>query len=195
MVKKASFGKKAGVAAASFGAAMSAMYLAPTAVEADIVDLTPNLPASMPFGASTFTFDFVPGSATGNDFLQWNDSIGKTFSYNGGVGDIAGFVYAPLSNVVTTGMSFVSGYGVGTSGSGTATFGFLTKANQVGWIRINFGGVGGAITYLAAAYNDTPGGIIHSGTFAVPEPTSGMAALAGLAIGAAGMRRRRKKQA
>lgn len=195
MVQKSSFGKKTGVAAATFGAALSAMYLAPTAVEADIVDLTPNLPASMPYGASTFTFDFVPGSATGMDFLQWNDSLGKSFSYNAGAGDIAGFVYAPLSNLVTTGMSFVSGYGAGTSASGTATFGFRTHANQVGWIRINFGGTGGPITYLAAAYNDTPGGSIHSGTFAVPEPSTGMAALAGLAMGAAGMRRRRKKQA
>ena len=184
--------KKVGAAVASFGAALSTVYLSPAAVEADIVDLTPNLPASLPFGASTFVFDFVPGTATGSDMLQWNDSLGKSFSINGGAGDLAGFIYAPLSNVITTGMTFNSGIGVGTTQSGTATFGFLTSANQVGWIKMNFGGAGGAITYLAAAYNNTPGGAIHSGTFTVPEPT-GLAALAGLALGAATLRRRRKQ--
>ena len=191
MTKKSTY-KKAGATIASFGAALSAVYLSPAAVEADIVDLTPNLPASLPFGASTFIFDFVPGTASGSDMLQWNDSLGKSFSANGQAGDLVGFQYAPLSNIITTGQTFNTGIGVGTSQSGTATFGFLTKTNQVGWIKMNFGGVGGAITYLAAAFNSTPGGAIHAGTFAVPEPT-GLAALAGLAMGAATLRRRRKQ--
>ncbi len=186
MVKSASFGKKTGIAVASFGAAMTAMYISPVAVEADIVDL--NLPASAPWGAS-FAFDFVGGSA--DDFRQFNDSFGKSFTNNGGAGDIAGFVFAPAGNLITTGMAFVFGYGVLSTSSGTATFGFKTDANQVGWLRINFGGFGNAVTYLAAAFNDTPGESIVSGQSAIPEPITGMGALAGLALGAAGVRRRR----
>lgn len=187
MVKNASFGKKAGIAAASFGAAMTAMYISPTAVEADIVDLS--LPASAPWGGS-FAFDFVGGSD--DDFRQFNDMFGKSFSNAAGNGDVAGFVFAPAGNIITTGMAFQTVYGVLSTSTGTATFGFKTTANEVGWIRINFGGFGNAVTYLAAAYNNTPGGQIVSGQSAIPEPLTGMGALAGLALGAAGIRRRRK---
>ena len=187
MIRNASFGKKAGIAAASFGAAMTAVYISPTAVEADIVDL--NVPASAPFGGS-FIFDFVGGSA--DDFRQFNDSFGKSFTNNGGNGDVVGFVFAPAGNIITTGMVFQTAYGVLSTSSRTATFGFKTVANEVGWIRINFGGFGNPVTYLAAAYNNTPGGQIVSGQSAIPEPMSGMGALAGLALGAAGIRRRKK---
>ena len=102
---------------------------------------------------------------------------------------------APSSSAITVGQAFTSALIIGASAAGTATFGFLTNANQVGWIRMNLAGTGGAISYLAAAFNNTPGGTIHSGATA-PEPSTA-ALLAGiglLAMGAPGIRRLRKRR-
>ena len=72
----------------------------------------------------------------------------------------------------------------------SAYLAFKNQSGQVGWIKMNLGGLGGDIHYLAGAYNDREGGTIHVG--AVPEPaTTGLAALGLLALGARGVRRLR----
>ena len=180
---------------AGFGAAMSTLYLSESA-EADVVDLTSTLPASLPYTLSaTFSFDLVPGPATGLDVHQYNDSLGKSFTAQTG-GDLIGFVAVSAGYLITNGLAFTQVQSFGTSATGIATFGFLTNSNQVGWIRLNFGGPGGAFTYLAAAYNDEVGDSLAAGAFVAPEPgTFGLTALAGLALGATGVRRMRKRQA
>jgi hypothetical protein len=120
-----------------------------------------------------------------------NDSIGKTLNALYGFA-LVGFNIALASQTITVGQSFVKFTTFGTGAAGIATFGFKTAANQVGWLKLDFGGPLGPVTFLAAARNDEPGGSIHSGTgaAAVPEPTS--LALAGLAALALGARARRK---
>ena len=82
--KKISKTLAATTAAATFGAAMTSMYVAPE-MQADIVDLTfngGNATASNPYvGFSSLPVDFdidqVPNVVgTGGDFAQWNDTFG-----------------------------------------------------------------------------------------------------------------------
>ena len=90
----------------------------------------------------------------------------------------------------------ISGQGVGNGGSilppygtGTAYFGFFFQGN-VGWFSANLGS-GGAITYLDGEFGTAGESVTVGGTDAIPEPAT-FGALAALALGAAGIRRRRK---
>jgi len=173
---------------ASFGVGLAGAAMTSDA-EAAIISLTP-VPGTNPFcGAASCGTNVNLGPGT---FYQFNDTIGKSILAGAG---LAGFRSAPASQTITAGQGF-GNLVIGPGATGTGTFGFLTSAGQVGWLRMNFGGSGGAITYLAAAYNDTPGGAIHSGSLqAVPEPTSlALAALASLALGSRRVRRLREKR-
>jgi len=174
---------------AGFGAALSALAVAP-AVDAAVVALTPS-PGTM-FSSS----GYVSLGAAGN-FFQFNDLVGKSlYPGTGGFSWLA----AAFSSTITSGMAFSGTLHIGAAVAGTQTFAFKNGANQVGWVKMNLGGSGGAITYLAAAFNNTPGGGILAGTLneptpaAVPEP-SPLAALAIFALGATGVRRHRQRAA
>ena len=74
--------------------------------------------------------------------------------------------------------------------------------NYFGWIKVQWGnGVGTPITILQGAFNDTINGSINAGDMgssaAVPEPSSvaGLSGLGVLALGAAGIAKRRKASA
>lgn len=174
-----------------FGTAIAALAGA-EAAEGAVVSLTPN-PATQPFQGAASAGSNISLGSPGLTFFQFNDTLGKTLRPGPG-----GFSWrsTTFGNVITTGLGFQSNRGIGTSATGTETFAFLTSSNQVGWIRIHLGGTGGAITYLAAAFQNTPGDPIVAGGAAVPEPaTVGLFGLGVLAMGAAGVRRLRKKKA
>ncbi|MGI9519075.1 MAG: PEP-CTERM sorting domain-containing protein [Pirellulaceae bacterium] len=197
-MKKKSNSKKV---VATFGAAMTAMYMAPD-VEAGVIDLSGNLPAG-PQSGFFQTFDFI-GSPSGtlDGTFDWSASnlnaqrnvkpfIGGYLDFGGG----GGIRLTATGNTITTGMAFYNTVSAGTI-SQTVMFAFKTTAGNVGWMQVHYtASVPAAtpLTYLGAAY-DNMGGSIVAGV--VPEPSSlgGMAMLSALALGA-GRRSRRKKTA
>ena len=88
-----------------------------------------------------------------------------------------------------------AGIGLGASASGTNLFGFRTTDNRFGWLRLDFGGPGGPVSYLDGAFNTTTGqGIVAGSVIAVPEPRSAaLMGLTALAAGATALRRRKKR--
>ena len=178
--------KLATTAAASFGAAMASLHCAPE-LQADIVDLT-FTPGSVAFGSLGYIFI----NEVGASFAQWNDSIGQT-ALGGSAGTatfLDGIRVVDYSQTLSAGTFPGVGSGgttLGPYGAGTAYFGFHYQGN-VGWFSANLGG-GGPITYIAGEFGSAGESVHVGGT--IPEP-SAFAALAGLAAGAVGIRRRRK---
>ena len=184
---------------AVFGAALSSLVvLQAPAVEATIVELNigPSVNPYVPIFGSIYVSLTAPGTGP-FVFLQYNDNIGKTV---GGITNVPGIALVNPGSLITTGQGFNATVPFSLSASGTATVGFLTTGNQVGWLQMNLGGPAGDITYLAAAFNDEPGGSITAGQLSdsepVPEPAAmtALAALSTLALGKKGVRRLRQQR-
>jgi len=193
MVKKNTIGKTA----AGFGAAVASIYAAPE-LSADIVGLSFS-PSSAPWtSASTLRSINVAstGGAAVGGFSQWNDSIGKSFSFNGG---FASWAIAAAGEVLNTSnfSGTSSGFYFTTGATGTIYIGFrATAANGggVGWFGASLGGSQGDIVYNAGnggQYGTAGESVIVGAASAIPEP--GSAGLALLALGAVGLRRRRRE--
>ncbi len=187
---------------AAFGAALSTLAVAPQA-QAGAISLIA-VPGSVVFNSNTDVNLLTSGSLSIFSFHQYNDSVGKTLSFLDGP-----IISANVSTMLTSGMFVGAGqscglttgtFGVcfGPGASGTHTFGFENSGGNLGWFQLNLGGTGGPVTFLAGAYETTPGATIHVGTLsggetAVPEPTAmGLGGLGLLALGATEIRRRRK---
>ena len=208
---------KTKLAAASFGAALTSMYSAPE-LSAQVVDLTftPSIvpyDLIVPFTAPTVVFG-IPTSNGVSDitFGFFNDSIGRTFTGPLGAtsfaavdpGDVfSGFVPADGGGQTFTFTSTFFPYGTSTftffppafvllaNGlTGIETFGFVLSGDA-GFFRVDLGQPGGPVTFLDGQLAIGSSSItIPEVPTAVPEPSS--VGLTALALGAAGLRRRRK---
>ena len=206
--------KKAGrYMSAGFGVAMlSNSVLADLQAGIYGINFTPESAA----WTSASTLRSIGLKANGNDvggFSQWNDSIGKSFSFNGG---FAFWALAAEGQVIST-LNFTgtnSGFYFTTGATGTVFFAFKatpTNGGGIGWFSADLGGSQGDILYgpVGAQYGDagevlTVGSSINddpapsdsddapSGDGVVPEP--GHVSLALLALGAAGVSRRKARK-
>ncbi len=186
-------------ASAAFGVALAGLAAGPA--EAAVVSLTAT-PATLPYGAGTFGVadayvQLLAGTSAIGTFAAFNNAYGKSFGGTSGFfpavsGSLGWIGTAPAT--ITTGLTFATGVFATASSTGTRTVAFRTDANQLGWLRVSFGGQGGTVAYLAAAYETTPGAPIGAGEgpTAIPLPaTLPLAGLGLLALGAAGLRRKR----
>jgi len=209
---------KTGLKVAGFGTAMaaagSAQYAEAAIVNLDFFSSNVAFPQS---GYGTLV-KAKNGAATVFSFRVVNNSTyGKVF-FNGSITNAKGLSFAVTAASVLKTFSNgdpiagpFGGVGARSSNFGASAYiGFQSKVNSyLGWIKVAFGGTGGAIQLKDGAYSDdnlvliqagdgaTTGGSTGGGGGEVPEPSS-LAAFAGLgalALGAAGIKRKRAKAA
>ena len=186
---------------AGFGVAAAALYAAPE-VQADVVNLvfTPNQ-ATWTSGSTlrSISIQSIGGAAVGG-FSQWNDSIGKSFSFNGG---FASWAVAAAGEVINTSnfSGTSSGFYFTTGATGTVYFAFRATAENgggVGWFGAQLGGSQGDIVYNAGngGQYGNGGESVIVGQSNDPGPAvPGLGGLAALAVGATGLRGRRQRVA
>ena len=193
--------RKVTTAAATFGAALTSLYVAPE-LQAQVNDLTFGTANPVAFGAGT---NFGSVGVLTNVFLgtvfQDNNPGGKNaIASTVGLGNLALVDSGQLLRASTFDPVFIAG-GVPFSADATGTvfLGFLNPADtanadpdddidRVGWFAVDLGGTGGDVTFLEGQFGFAGEDVIVGG--AVPEPSGG--ALAALALGAIGLRRKRK---
>ena len=187
---------KTKLAAASFGAALTSMYSAPE-LSAQVVDLT-FTPSIVPYGLAPDAPPVVFGIPTSNgvrdiSFNFFNDANGRTFTgppsaFSFGLVD-PGDVFSGI-RIFTTSSFLPASVFLANGRRGIETFGFLFSGNA-GFFRVDLGQPGGPITFLDGQLAIGSSSItIPEVPTAVPEPSS--VGLTALALGAVGLRRRRK---
>ena len=186
---------------AGVGAAAADVFAAPE-VQADVVNLTFTPNQATWTSASTLRSISVQstGGAAVGGFSQWNDSIGKSFSFNGG---FASWAIAAAGEVINTSnfSGTSSGFYFTTGATGTVYFAFRATAENgggVGWFGAQLGGSQGDIVYNAGngGQYGTDGESLIVGQSNDPGPAvPGLGGLAALAVGATGLRGRRQRVA
>ncbi len=131
------------------------------------------------FGVVTNGFNLIPGLASNQPIGSadnFSSSVDSVF-YGGGL-----FSVSNISSVVATYIGFKF------NPEGTELY---------GWANVTFTQEGnwGTITITEWAYDDTGASILTGATGAIPEPANFAVGLGALALGAAGLRRRRRARA
>ena len=180
--------KKITTAAAAFGAALTSLYAAPE-LQADIVDLTFDPSDISPTGtvAATVNINSINGLEVGS-FFHFNADSGKGGVGGGGLQVLIGSFGQELfgSTFAAEGSA-----GFAADSTGLVFVGFRTgnaATDNVGWFSIQLDGLGGIDSFQEGQFGSMGEGVTIG--VAVPEPASG--ALAALALGAIGLRRKRK---
>lgn len=170
-------------------------------VDAAVVSVTTN-PTSVAYDPSatpTINTITLTGSGISTTFSQYNDIGGKDLSATPG---LAGWIEVAEGAPIHGGLPFNSLLPINLNLNGDKFYAFkLIDGGQdyFGWVKMNLGGLGGNVTYLAAAFQTVSGGPILAGEGpgggAVPEPaTAAIFGLATLVAGARGLKSRRKAQ-
>ena len=189
---------KTKLVAASFGAAFTSMYSAPE-LSAQVVDLSftpsivPLVTQSGPLEPLT-VLGITSNGAIPVSFFFYNDSFSPSRTFFG-LYSLSNVASVDPGDVFSSGfvsdkrIFYSSGIFIPASVTGIETFGFLLSG-QAGFFRVDFGQQVGPITLLDGQFNIGGSSITIPEVPAVPEPSS--IGLTALALGAAGLRRRRK---
>ena len=133
--------------------------------------------------------DRAPNGAAVGGFSQWNDSVGKSFSFNG---QFASWAIAAAGEVISTSnfSGTSSGFYFTTGATGTIYIAFkatATNGGGVGWFGAQLNGSQGDIVYNAGngGQYGTEGESLVVGASNDPGPVvPGLGGLAALAVGA-----------
>lgn len=175
------------LAVSSFGAALATMYAAPH-LQADIVPITFSQTTIAEGVLGTFVGMSTVGGFIGA-FSAWNGGT-NAITHNGNVASLGVVQY---SQTLTAGFSppvtnSVISYFTNVNTPGTHYIGFRSLSGNLGWFQVTILGEPGNMILGPGGYAPD-GHNIHVGT--VPAP----GALALLALGAVGIRRKRKRAA
>ena len=194
--------KKITTVAATFGTALTTLYAAPE-VQAEVTDFEfAGSPVAFTTGTDPGSVDL--GTANGSfqgTIFQNNNPAGKTaLGSSVGVGFL-GVVNYGQTLVASTFQPTGINAAFSADAEGIAYVGIFNPANlanadtaddidRVGWFSLDLGGTGGDVTYLDGQFGSLGESVVVGGGTPVPEPAGG--ALAALAFGVIGLRRKRK---
>ncbi|MBC03869.1 MAG: hypothetical protein CMJ34_11305 [Phycisphaerae bacterium] len=188
--------KNVGKITAGFGAAAAALHATPE-LQADVVNLTFS-PGTVFFTSASTLNSISMFSTAGNQkvggFSVWNDSIGKSFSFNGDM--MSSWAIAAAGEQISTGDiggGTSSGFYFTTGADTTVYIAFKSSTGNIGWVSADLGGTSGDIIFnVEGGQYGTEGESLVVGNSA-PPPVPGLGGLAALAVGAAGLRGRRQR--
>ena len=185
-----STGRKITAAAATFGAAMTSLYAAPE-LQAEINDLTFGPGAVAPTGSAAVQVAFSSINGPVGAFFHYNANSGKG---GFGVGDLEVLTGSFGQNLFGSTFAAENSAIFAADATDLVYVGFRTGGevtDNVGWFSIQLGGLGGDDVFTAGEFGSGGESVTIGGTAAVPEPAGG--ALAALALGVVGLRRKRKR--
>ena len=176
---------------AAFGAALASLYVADD-LQGAIVTLT--------FTNGTIGFNTQPLPQVTFDQIGTMPAVTQ---YNDGLGRSVRAIFGPQQTnfsfitQVTTGQTLDPNLFIGTNqiapfattATGMVYIGFRDGFSNVGWFSVNLGSPGNPVSYVTGQYGNG-GETLIVGNIVIPEPSGSGLAL--LAMGAVGLRRRRK---